>query len=429
MSTTSITPENVFQFNQESSASKFMAALEAIQSLGTGVLDSIETANSTTLVQFDIRLQATNARRVRAWRVLAPQQAAKVVVSDFSDIDQVNTVATVRADSASVSLKERAAPAEAAIRSTTFTVPTGNVQALNNAQSIVRVTTSDGSTPTGQFNIELVAALSISQLTIDIVASPGTPTVTVATSSDGVTYTQANNVAVNGYQITVFLPSIEVKFIQMQVTPSHPDNLNGSSFTFGITDISAAATTYQLRSDFLTKTQQFNPKSEFVVLNAPADPNILYYLSIWPEGSPQAPFVELNPGDTVQIGTGFSTIVTTSIGNPNVLASAPATLYPSTVSITETTTGFTGITRIAQGLSPTDPNILSLQDEYVVIVPLSTSYNIQLLNAEQQYNPPRTFEVSYVYGPSLVNFQLKVRLTTSDDATTPLFTGASLDEM
>lgn len=296
MSTTSITPENIFQFNQESSASKFMAALTDIQNLGTGVLDFIETANNTTLVQFDIRLQATNARRVRAWRVLAPQQAAKVVVSDFSDIDQVNTVATVRADSASVSLKERAAPAEAVIRSNMFSVPTGNVQALNDAQSIVRVTTSNGSTPTGQFNIELVAALSISQLTIDIVASPGTPTVTVATSSDGVTYVQADNVAVNGYQITVFLPSIEVKFIQVQVTPSHPDNLNGSSFTFGITDLSAAATTYQLRSDFLTKTLQFNPKTEFVVLTAPSDPNILYYLSIWPQGNPQAPFVELNPG-------------------------------------------------------------------------------------------------------------------------------------
>lgn len=117
------------------------------------------------------------------------------------------------------------------------------------------------------------------------------------------------------------------------------------------------------------------------------------------------------------------------MGNPNVLAVAPLNLYPSSVSVVETTTGFTGITRMASGLSPLDPNLSSLQDEYVVIVPTSINYSIQLLNAAQQYNPPRTFDVSYVYGPSLVNFQLKVRLTTSDDATTPLFTGASLDEM
>jgi hypothetical protein len=111
------------------------------------------------------------------------------------------------------------------------------------------------------------------------------------------------------------------------------------------------------------------------------------------------------------------------------LANAPSDLYPSTVSVIETTIGFTGITRIAPGLSPHDPNLDNLQDEYVVIVPTSTGYNIQLLNAERRHNPPRTFNVSYVYGPPLVNFQLKVRLTTSDDATTPLFTGASLDEM
>lgn len=429
MATTSITPENIFQFGQESSASAFMAACTAIQNTGTSVLESIETANTTTLVEFNNRLQATNARRVRAWRVLAPQQSAKVVVSDFSDIDQVNTVATVRADSASVSLKERAVPAEAAIRSTTFTVPTGNVQALNNAQSIVRVTTSDGSTPTGQFNIELVEALSISQLTIDIIASPGTPVVTISTSADGVTYTQASNVAVNGYQITAFLPSIKVQYIQMQVTPSHPDNLNGSSFTFGITDLGAAATTYQLRSDFLTKTLQFAPNSESVVLNAQVDPNILYYLSIWPDGNAPGPFVELAPGDTVQIGQSYSGTITTSIENPNLLATAPSDLYQSTVSVIEITAGFSGTTRIAPGLLPSDPNISNLGDEYIVIVPASTGYNIQLLNAEGKYNPPRTFNVSYVYGPPLVDFQLKVRLTTSDDATTPVFTGAVLEQV
>lgn len=419
--------ENVFQYNQESSAIVFRKAMTGIQSQGTDILSSIENANTNILVEFDRRLQATNARRVRAWRVISPEQAAKVVVSDFTDIDQANTVATVRADSASVSLKERSVPSEAIIQSTIFSVNAGDVQALNETQSIIRVTTSDGAVPIGQFDIELVAALSVSQLVIDVIATPGSPAITVATSADGVTYIAATQVAINGYRVNAWLPSVKVKHIQMIVTPSHPDNLSGSSFTFGITSLTANAVTYQLRSDFLSKIIQFNPKSEQVVLNAKVDPAILYYLSIYQTGDTPTPFVELNPGDSVQIGSTSSFQITTSSSLPHFLADAPTDLYQSTVRVSEV--GATNPTRIALGLLPGDPNIASLADEYVVIVPTSTGYEIRLLNSTGNYRVPRTFDVSYVYGPASVNFQLKVRLTTTDDSITPIFTGASIDEL
>lgn len=419
--------ENIFQYNQESSASTFMEALEGIHEQGTGVLSSIENANTNILVDFDRRLQATNARRVRAWRVMAAEQAAKIVVSDFTDIDQANTVVTVRADSASVSLKERSAPAEAVIQGTAFSVNSGDVQALNETQSIVRVTTSDGAAPTGQFDVTLVTALSISQLIIDVVATPGSPAITVATSSDGITYTTATQVTINGYRINSWLPSLKVKYIQMTVTPSHPDNLNGSSFTFGITNLTANAVTYQLRSDFMTKVLQFNPKSEKVVLNAKSDPDILYYISIYPTGNLPTSFVELNPGDAVQIGIAVSLQTVISGSMSNILATAPLDLYQSSVVVSEV--GATKPLRLALGLSPSDPNIANLQDEYVVLVATSIGYDIQLLNATRIYNPPRTFNISYVYGPSSVSFQLKVRLTTDDETITPIFTGASLDEL
>lgn len=417
--------EEIFQLGQEASKSKFVAALEALQAQGTGVLATLETARLDSLVEFDRRLQAINGRRTRSNRVASREQAVKFVASDFSDIDQANTTGTVRADSASVSLKERAVPAEAVIKTKRFTSNKGTIEALDAAQTILRVHTDDFSTPTGQFDIELVTPLTLNQFIIDIVASPSSPTIIVTVSGDGLTYTPATQVAINGYRINVWLPATETRFIRVQVVPSHPDDLNGSSFTFGITNFSAQATDYHLRSEILTKTVQFAPKSELVVLDAPIDSRIQYYLSVYAVGSTQAPFVEINAGDAVRIGTKVQTTPTTSPSFPYLLGSTPPELYLSTVRVTEN-----GIElKIAPGLLPTDPNVLSLEHEYVVIVPTSVGFDIRLLNASGSYTPPRTFALSYVYGPALVNIQLKVRLSTDDRATSPVFHGASLDEV
>src|SRR6266403_160831 len=97
---------DIFTNGQEASRSKFVAALTALQTQGTGVLDTLEQARIASLVEFDRRVQAINGRRTRSWRTQAIEQAIKFVVSDFSDVDQANTTGTVRADSASVSLKE-----------------------------------------------------------------------------------------------------------------------------------------------------------------------------------------------------------------------------------------------------------------------------------------------------------------------------------
>lgn len=423
---TNTTAVQLFTSGQESSASSFMKALQSIQGIGTSTLSTIENANTNILVEFDIRLQAVNARRVRAWRVLSSQQAVKLVASDFTDIDQVNTVATVRADSSSITLKERSTPAEAIIQSNTFSVNEGSIETLNSDQTLFTVTTT-GNAPVGQFNIQLLNQLTINQLFIDIIASPSSPNIVISTSTDGVSYTKATNVSVNGYVVTAWLPSLPVKYIQMQVTPSHPDNLSGNSFSFGITSLSAQATTYQLRSDFLTNAISFNPNSEQIVLSAESDPNIQYYLSVYTTGGTQTPLVEINPGDAVQIGTKTTTTITTSIGNPTVLANVPSNLYLNTVSVSEN--GVSIPTRIASGLSSSDPNISRLQHEYVIVIPTSLGYQIKLLSASGNYTPPRTFSLSYVCGPVSVTVQLKVRLSTANESITPIFTGASLDSL
>lgn len=45
------------------------------------------------------------------------------------------------------------------------------------------------------------------------------------------------------------LLNTSARYLQLVVTPSHPDNLGGSTYTFGITDVSGAAVEYNLVSD------------------------------------------------------------------------------------------------------------------------------------------------------------------------------------
>lgn len=416
----------VFQPGQQGSASTFMDALGAIRTQGTTAIDNLIVARQETLVEFNRRTMAINNRRVRAGRSLSAQQAIKFVVSDFSDIDQANTVATVRADSASVSLKERAQPSEAIVKTTAFSSNVGSIESLNAAQSIFSVTVPDGTgAPVGQFDIELLNALTLNHFIIDIVATPSTPTILVSVSNDGIAYTPGTDVALSGYRINVWLTPQELRFIRIQITPALPDNLGGNTYTFGITDFDAEANEFHLLSDFFTKTLTFTPKSEFVTVDAVTDPNIQYYLSIYPSDEAATPFVEMNPGDLIQIGQLSTTTVTTSTSNPDLLGYLPAEVYLSTISVTEAGVEL----KLAPGLSPTDPKVANLQNEYVAIDANSTGYTLQLVNGSGQFYPPRTFVVSYVYGPEFVNVQLRVRLSTADKAVSPVFQGASLDEV
>lgn len=416
----------VFKLGQQASASAFMNALSSISTQGTTAIDNLVIARQETLVEFSRRTSAINNRRVRAGRSLSAQQALKFVVSDFSDIDQANTVATVRADSASVSLKERAQPSEAMIKTTSFSANIGSIESLNSAQTLLSVTVPDGSSaPVGQFNIELLNALTLNHFIIDIVAMPSSPQFVVSVSNDGITYTQATNVAASGYRINVWLTPQELRFIRMQVTPALPDNLGGDTYTFGITDFSAEATEFHLLSDFFTKTLTFNPKSQFVSLDAPPDTNIQYYLSVYPIDTEAAPFIEMNPGDLISIGEQVTTTITTSDSSPNILGYIPIDTYLSTLIVTESGNELL----LAPDLNPLDSNITRLENEYVAIIANSVGWTLQLVNGTGQYYPPRTFVVSYVYGPYSVNVQLRVRLATSDRAVSPVFQGASLDEV
>jgi hypothetical protein len=416
---------DVFQLGKQASRSTFVSALKTLQSQGASILTALDKSRVDTLVEFDRRLQSVNARRTRAWRVIALEQVVKFVVSDFTDIDQANTTGTVRADSSSVSLRERAIPAEAVIKTNNFSANVGTIEALDASQSILRVHTDNGATPTGQFNIELITALTLNQLIIDIVATPSIPTIVAEVSKDGIVYTSSTQISLNGYRVTIWLPSVEAKFIRISVTPTLPDNLNSSTFTFGLTNFSAQATDFHLRSEYMSKLLTFSPTSEFVVFDAPTDSSIKYFLSLYGQGTTQAPFVEVEPGDALSVGTAVSQTVVTISSLGGLIASLPANVYINTIVIKENNVAL----KFAPGLLQTDTHAVELVNEYVGLATTISGYDLKLVNATANYSVTRTFDVSYVYGPLVVNAQLNVRLNTDDRATSPLFQGATLDSM
>ena len=179
---------DIFQDGDEGSRGKFVAALEALQATGQSVLDDLAQTRTDTLLRFEQGLGALNSRRQRAFRLLSPDIAARFIVSDLIDVDQTTTSATLRADSQAVTLRERNRPASPAIQSQQFSTSAGMTEQFN---GMYRVTTTDGSTPTGTFDLVFNVPLDLTLVVFDIVMTPSNPNITVLVSSNGVTFTEA----------------------------------------------------------------------------------------------------------------------------------------------------------------------------------------------------------------------------------------------
>ena len=197
-------------------------------------------------------------------------------MSDFVDIDQAHTTATVRVNTESVTLRERATPSDAVILTTTFSCSDGTIAQSNGVYS---VTVSDRSVPLGVFKLQLTTAYNLSLVTFDILSMPSSPQIVVRTSPNDVTYTDAPQVSQNGYQVTAWFPLASVKFIRLEMTPSVPDTLNGNTYSFGITDFSASAVEFNLQSELVTRVIALTPCSAALRFVADEDPNLTYFLS------------------------------------------------------------------------------------------------------------------------------------------------------
>ena len=164
-----------FQFGEVASASQLMAAFNVLWNQGENILNALTNYRNLSLVDFQQQVEALNSRLQRANRISPPYTTVNFVTTDFLDIDQTQTSATVRADAQAVTLKERSTTTNAVIQNQTFATSDGTAEAISTDNSLYRVNTTDGSIPTGTFTVQLAQSLNMTVLTFDLAAMPPTP--------------------------------------------------------------------------------------------------------------------------------------------------------------------------------------------------------------------------------------------------------------
>lgn len=412
---------DIFHTGDPGSARVWTAALSTLLAQGQAVLDQCAQNRLETLIEFEQRMQALSGRRQRANRTAPPRELVSFVVSDFFDIDQTLTTATIRADAQSATLKERTVTTQATIKTQGFTPSSGTVEPISAQGSLFRVHTDDGTLPTGTFSLQLFSPLTLTLLVFDLSALASQPDIVVSASTDGVVYTPARKTEINGDRLTAWFDPLEMLYIQLAITPTHPDTLGGTSYTFGLLDFSGSTTEFQLISELVTRPIPFSPQGTSVVLEAPADPDIAYFLSF--DGGA---FLEYPAGSTLVL-PGTQAVTASSVAmdpGSGVLAYTwPATAYGNSLAVS--LDGDDSPVRVAPGLSPHDPAVVKLVGRYLAVNGSALSY----VRDDISVDIGKTFSFSYVTGPATMTVQLKVLLTTSDRAVTPKFTGAALQEI
>jgi hypothetical protein len=407
----------VFQNGDQGSRQIMMDALNSVRNEGSQILTSLNTAYMQTLVDLERRLSALNARRQRMNRLSSLRTLGVLTMGDFNDIDQAASTATVRIDAQCATLRERSEPCEAAVKSNLFSTDIGTTE---NMGDLKRVHVDGVGSPTGTFNIELVEPLSVTLLVFDIVATPSVPVVTVQVSSNGVQYTDALASNISGYRVSTWLPQQSVRFIRITISPSHPDDLGGNSYTFGITDIDASSVQFQLLSEVVSRAILINPVSPSFQFVADADPGVIFFLSVAGQ-----PYVEVANGDTIQI-PGVQNVTTSAVavdGTGKLGTIIPSNIYLSTLTVVDSTSKTPY--PIVSGLSVTAPGVAQLASKYVSI--LNTA--LYLVNFVSATDAGKTFDVAYTSGLSPISIQVRAQITTADRSVTPALRGVSFQEV
>jgi hypothetical protein len=410
------------------SASQVSEAFTEIRTQGQIAINALVVLRENTLLLFNNALSALNGRRVRANRLPQIGVAARFVTSDLRDINQPTTTASVRCDTSSVSLKERAAPGEANVQSVRFSASEGTIQALNvsstgssgNLGALYRVATSNGSAPIGTFDIKLVSPIGTSLVLFDMMDMPSDPAIVVSVSQNGISFTPSISVSRNGYRVAAWFSPSEIQYIRIAITPALPDVLGGSVFTFGLTDFHAFTIQYHLRSDLYTNQIQMIPVGSQLKFEAPTIPGLVYFLSLG--GNPA---IEVNPGDLIAIpGTTVTTNQNVNLDHSTgkLNFTLPNNTYLQSLTIVDHGSGLT--MRIAPDL---DPTTTGLTNQYITIN--KSTGDMYLVVFGGVPDELRTFDLSFVQGPATVTTALQVELITNDLNNTPLFTGADLIEV
>ncbi len=285
---------DLFKDGESGSAGRIVNELEVLRTQGQDSLSKIAQVQQNVLLRFERGLTEINFKRQKSFKAVNVDTAVKFLISDFVDLDQAQTSATVRIDSKSATLKEKSRSAYVPVKKLSFYNDVGTVEQFGD---LYRVFTNDGQVPTGTFEIELQQPTLLSLIVFDTVISPSQPAVSVSVSPNGVRYTTAQAVARNGYRVNSWVPQESVKFIRIRITPSHPDMLSGNSYTFGLTDLNVFSVEFFLASELTTAPLSLpvkTPRVKFVSYND--DPRLTYFLSFNSQ-----PYFQVMPGDLVTI--------------------------------------------------------------------------------------------------------------------------------
>lgn len=143
-----------------------------------------------------------------------------------------------------------------------------------------RVYVTDDTKPTGTFQIEFFNAAELALAVFDIVTLPSDPGIRVFASADGVDQVEASSVSRAGYRVNAWFPKMTAKYLKIEIAPTHPDTIGGSTFTFGLTSFNATVVEYHLYSEFVTKPVVFRPQTvQGRFQAAGSGPGLRYFLS------------------------------------------------------------------------------------------------------------------------------------------------------
>jgi len=405
---------------QESSATLMNQTFDGLAAQGNQILQLLTQIQLTALVDYNQYLTAIQSKQQRAARVKATEIVALFPVSDFDSINQGLTTATVRIDTAAATLRERRIPSVALVTQTAFSSSSGMVTALNQNQTLLSVNSS--TVPTGTFTLQLQQAVALSVLTLELSAMSSSPTVVVQVSGDGLVYTPAANMSLNGSILNAWFPNTAVRFIQIILTPAQADSLGGSIYTFGITDFSASTVSYNLVSDIYFQPVTLTPQTQSLLFRAQGTGSLIYNLLL-NDGVDPASYVPVTDGCTIAVpGVTSTTTNAVAINGSGVLGIVlPGNVYPNSVTVTDTTANAN--LPVIVGLSPTDPHLASLNKTIAVL----NGSTITILPVPTSTTD--VYSVSYLAGPASISATLLVHFSTTDRTQTPVFNGASLEEI
>lgn len=402
---------DVFQRGDAGSALKWSLVVEQLASQGQQILQDLDLRWLESFLALDRRLSSINGYRHRASRVATHGVAGKFIVGDFTDIDQAKSTALVRADASAVTLPERSFPAEAQIRQVRFRSSAGTVERIGDVYQV----RSAEEIPTGIFDIELADVVQGSLLLLDLILAPSDPGITVEVSENGVRFTAAESLSRNGYRVAAYLQSQAVRFVRVTVLPTHADTAGGLLYSFGITDFHVFLVEFHLRAELQMKPILLAPHASKLLFSAASTTGLRYFLAL-----AGGDYQEMFSGSQVSVPGAVDVDVQASLDGTGLLQhTLPADVYLRTLEIRDPTTQ--ARISVAPGLSEA---AIGLTNQYVVVD--GSNLNLRPYSGA---DAGRLFDISYTRGPAQIDAQLRVELISSLRSKTPVFSGASLEEL